>query len=311
VIQSGLTSRHLELKIADKLALPVCMSHCGEDVQGRLTCPHVELGIGGERALPASVQTCVNKVLDFSSSPQHHSMKKHCPQQQLSPPQKGQVGKAMTRSKEELSRDEHIDQRVLVEHIKNDLFPKAKFVLGEDEWDVGGMIYKDCIKCCRGRIGLQTMTEVERERHMETIWMRALNKKVQKKALVQKRSVVCTVLQNKFTGMSCNRGAVLEKEKLFLTRCCSYKRHVSTLCGSQVCFALNRESEEKMERSQGLLHFLHEFLHCCGRRDTLEGTSLKRRRADWQQHHGGIRPAGFGKQLQGVALQGKQDTSKQ
>jgi hypothetical protein len=82
----------------------------------------------------------------------------------------------MTRSEEELSRDENIDQRVLVECIKNDLFPKAKFVLGKDEWDVGGMIHKDCIKRCRGRIGLQTMTEVERERHMEKIWMRALNK---------------------------------------------------------------------------------------------------------------------------------------
>ncbi len=70
----------------------------------------------------------------------------------------------MTRSEEELTRDENIDQRVLVEYIKNDLFPKAKFVLGKDEWDVGGTIYRDYIKCCKGRIGLQTMTEVERER---------------------------------------------------------------------------------------------------------------------------------------------------
>jgi hypothetical protein len=101
------------------------------------------------------------------------------------------------------SRERSLDHdlKVLVEYIKIDLFPKAKFVLGKDEWDVGGMIYKDYIKCCRGRIGLQTMTEVERERHMEKIWMRALNKKVQKKALVQKRSAVYTVMQNKFTGM--------------------------------------------------------------------------------------------------------------
>ena len=65
--------------------------------------------------------------------------------------------KTMTRSGEEIARDEHIDQKLLVEYIKNDLFQKAKFVLGEDEWDVGGMIYNDYIKCCRGRIGLQTM----------------------------------------------------------------------------------------------------------------------------------------------------------
>jgi hypothetical protein len=108
--------------------------------------------------------------------------------------------KTMTRSAEELSRDEHIDQRVLVEYIKNDLFPKAKFVLGKDEWDVGGMIYKDYIKCCHGRIGLQTMTEAEREKHMEKIWMRAMNKKIQKKALAHKRSAVYTVMQNKFAG---------------------------------------------------------------------------------------------------------------
>jgi hypothetical protein len=67
----------------------------------------------------------------------------------------------LIRSKEELPRDENIDQRVLVEHIKNDLFPKAKFALGKDEWDVGGMICKDHTKCCRGRIGLQTMTAAE------------------------------------------------------------------------------------------------------------------------------------------------------
>jgi len=117
----------------------------------------------------------------------------------------------MTRNEEEESRDEHIDQRVLVDCIKNDLFPKAKFVLGKDEWDVGGMIYKDYKKCCHGRTGLQTMTHVERQSHMEKIWMRALNKKIQKKALVQKRSAIYTVMQNKFTGTFLDRGAVLKK----------------------------------------------------------------------------------------------------
>ena len=116
----------------------------------------------------------------------------------------------MTRSEEELSRDEQIDQWVLVEHIKNDLFPKAKFVLGKDEWSVGGMICKDHTKCCQGRIGLQTMTLVGRDNHMEKTWMRALNKKVQKKALVQKRSATHTVMQNKFTGMFLDRRAVFE-----------------------------------------------------------------------------------------------------
>jgi hypothetical protein len=107
----------------------------------------------------------------------------------------------MTRSAKEASWKETIDQKVLVEYIKIDLFPKAKFVLGKDEeWDVGRTIYWDYIKCCEGRIGLQTMTQVERERYMEKIWMRALNKKVQQKALVQKRSAIYTVTQNKFAG---------------------------------------------------------------------------------------------------------------
>jgi hypothetical protein len=141
----------------------------------------------------------------------------------------------MTRSAEELSRDEHIDLKVLVEYIKTDLFPKAKFVLGKDEWDVDGTIYKDYIKCCDGRIGLQTMTAAERERYMEKIWLIGLNKKLQKKALVQKRSAIYTVMQNKFTGNFLgNRGApCLKVENLFLT--CRYSRSkhrfVQSLCG--------------------------------------------------------------------------------
>jgi len=106
----------------------------------------------------------------------------------------------MTRSAEDLSRDENIDLKVLVEYIKNDLFPKAKFVLGKNEWDLGGTIYKDYLKCCGGRIGLSTMTDVVRERYMEVIWMKALTRNIQKKALVQKRSAIYTVMQNKFTG---------------------------------------------------------------------------------------------------------------
>ena len=86
----------------------------------------------------------------------------------------------MTRNAEELERDEHIDMKVQVEYIKNNLFPKAEFVYGKDDWDVGGRIYNDYVKCCKGRVGLQTMTAVERDRHMERIWMRALNKQIQK-----------------------------------------------------------------------------------------------------------------------------------
>ena len=106
----------------------------------------------------------------------------------------------MTASAEELSRDEIIGLKVLVEYIKIDLFPKAKFVLGKSEWDLGGRIYKDYVKCCHGRIGNQTMTHVERDSYMEKIWMKALTKNIQKKALVQKRNAIYTVMQNKFAG---------------------------------------------------------------------------------------------------------------
>jgi hypothetical protein len=130
----------------------------------------------------------------------------------------------MTRTEAEITRDEQIDLKVLVEYIKNDLFPKAKFVLGKDEWDVGGTIYKDYMKCCDGRIGMQTMTTGGRENHMKTIWMTALNKKLQKKALVQKRSAICTVMQNKFTGKCLIQRRVWEKKMksnamLFLFLC--------------------------------------------------------------------------------------------
>ncbi len=47
--------------------------------------------------------------------------------------------------------------------------------------------------------------------YMETIWMRALNKKLQKKALVQKRSAIYAVMQNKFAGNLHYPGAVFEK----------------------------------------------------------------------------------------------------
>lgn len=52
------------------------------------------------------------------------------------------------------------------------------------------------------------MTEVEKERYMDKIWMRALNKRFQKKVLVQKISTICTVMQNKFAGNLHNQGGI-------------------------------------------------------------------------------------------------------
>jgi hypothetical protein len=142
----------------------------------------------------------------------------------------------MTRSVEEITREEKIDLRVLVDYIKLDLFPKAKFVLGKNEWDVGGRIYNDYIKCCHGRIGLQTMNDADRESYMEKIWMKALTKNIQKKALVQKRSAIYTVMQNRFAGTLKNRGKVFEYWRLYLTYCYSWvQTDLCTLCVENTC----------------------------------------------------------------------------
>ena len=92
------------------------------------------------------------------------------------------------------------DQRALVEYIKNDLFPKVKFVYDNEDWEVGNRIYNDYLKKCNEKMGLRTMTEVEKTRNMEKIWLSAQTKNLQKKALVQKRSAVYTVMRNKFDG---------------------------------------------------------------------------------------------------------------
>ena len=64
-----------------------------------------------------------------------------------------------------------------------------------------------------GELGYkQSMTDVVRDSYMEKIWMKALTKNIQKKALVQKRSAIYTVMQNKFSGKKMqNRGAMFDK----------------------------------------------------------------------------------------------------
>jgi hypothetical protein len=136
-----------------------------------------------------------------------------------------------------------IDVKVLVEYFKNDLFPKDNFVYKKERWNVGGKIYDDYIKCCGGRIGLQTMTEVEKERHMEKIWLRALHNKVQKKALVQKRSAIYTVMQNKFAGKYSPIPDTLRKVKI-PTKCVSPK-DLCKLCVENRCVLVSMESVKR------------------------------------------------------------------
>jgi hypothetical protein len=48
--------------------------------------------------------------------------------------------------------------------------------------------------------------------HMERIWLKALNDKMQEKTLVQKRRHICTVMQNKFAGKYSAIPGDLEKQ---------------------------------------------------------------------------------------------------
>ena len=52
--------------------------------------------------------------------------------------------------------------------------------------------------------------------------MKALNRKVQKKAMVQKRSAIYTVMQNKFIGNNGQATKVFERKTSFLTYCYSH-----------------------------------------------------------------------------------------
>jgi hypothetical protein len=105
----------------------------------------------------------------------------------------------MTQPTTDQARDEKQDMKVLVEYIKTDLFTKVKFVYVNAQWDVGGQIYNDYIKCCEGKMG-SSMTAPQRKQYMHTLWLGALTKKLQNKALIQKRSAIYTVMQNKFSG---------------------------------------------------------------------------------------------------------------
>ena len=109
--------------------------------------------------------------------------------------------KTMSTNSSDNSRQNAEDLVLLVHYIKNDLYPKVKFIYNpEVDLAVTGKIYNDFKTNCKGRIGGRCITEPNRETYMETIWTIAANKHLQKNALFQKRSAVYTVMQNKFLG---------------------------------------------------------------------------------------------------------------
>ena len=101
------------------------------------------------------------------------------------------------------SRQNAEDLVLLVNYIKNNLYPKVKFIYNpEVDLAVTGKIYNHFKTTCKDRIGGRCITEPNRETYMETIWTMGANKHMQKTALSQKRCAVYTVMQNKFSGMS-------------------------------------------------------------------------------------------------------------
>ena len=92
------------------------------------------------------------------------------------------------------------NQDVIVKYMKDDLFPKVKFLYSTDDLAVGGQIYNDYKNKCENQIGAAGLTKASHNTYMEAVWNAALIKQIQKNALAQKRSAVYTVMQNKFSG---------------------------------------------------------------------------------------------------------------
>jgi hypothetical protein len=97
------------------------------------------------------------------------------------------------------------DLGVIVKYIKNDLYPKVKFIYDPKiDLAVGGKIYHDYLNKCKDRIGGRSLTDQNYNDYMEALWTTGMTKHLQKNALAAKRSAVYTVMQNKFSGKCCS-----------------------------------------------------------------------------------------------------------
>ncbi len=107
----------------------------------------------------------------------------------------------MSNSLAGVGKQKREDLEVVIKHAKVDLFAKVKFIYDPKvDLAVGGKIYADHKRKCKDQIGGQGLSTEGHDTHMESIWTMAMTKHMQKNALAQKRSAVCTVMQNKFGG---------------------------------------------------------------------------------------------------------------
>jgi hypothetical protein len=93
------------------------------------------------------------------------------------------------------------DEETIITYVKNDMYPIVKFIYDEKiDLVVDGDIYKHYKQKCKGVLGGRIVTEVNLDKYMESAWTAAVISHVQQTALVQKRSAVYTVMQNRFEG---------------------------------------------------------------------------------------------------------------
>jgi hypothetical protein len=99
-----------------------------------------------------------------------------------------------------MAKQRKADLEVVISYIKEDLFPKVKFIYDPKvDLALEGKIFADYKKKCKNQLG---GVGQNRDQYMEVVWTDALTKQIQKNALATKRSAVYTVMQNKFSGKS-------------------------------------------------------------------------------------------------------------
>ena len=92
------------------------------------------------------------------------------------------------------------DRNVLKHYLKTELFQSFKWIYRQDLLETDGKMFKDYMKKCRPKMGPLGMSMDQSVLYSTKVWMRAVEKNIQRDVISCKRSGVYTVMQNKFTG---------------------------------------------------------------------------------------------------------------
>lgn len=163
----------------------------------------------------------------------------------------------------ELHKEE--DLITLSTYIKEDLYPKVKFIYGDKtDLKVGGLIYNDyrdkCkVKMKRGR-HLTSQPPELLDTYMESIWNQGVTLKTQRRALSAKRSVVYTVMQNKFSGKQISQMGWFPYIAIAHNSCIMSVRFVYRMCRTKMYHDIPREYDATPQGPQGILPVLRVLL---------------------------------------------------